>query len=170
MHLFKPDRPDATIVLQALESALWAPNHKVTEPWRFYLLGPETAAKICQLNYEILLVDKGEAAAVNKLQRWLSFPGWLVITCKRSDGGLREREDYAACCCAAQNFMIHLWSEGIGSKWSTGRATRHHDFPSIVGFDPDEEFPVGLFWFGYPALVPSRHIKNGLDEFLTRRS
>ena len=32
------ERPDRALIEQVLESATWAPNHRLTEPWRFVVL------------------------------------------------------------------------------------------------------------------------------------
>ncbi len=167
IHTFLPEPPPEAIIHRALEQARWAPNHKLTEPWRFYLVGPETAEALARLNAEIVTERKGEQAGRNKLARWRTMPGWLVITCRRSSDPLREREDYAACCCAAQNLMLALWSEGVGTKWSTGPATRDPRFQEIMGIDPEEEMVVGLFWYGYPAEQPEKP-RRSVDEVLRR--
>merc|ERR1719240_1111598 len=42
----------AEVTARALEAAILAPNHFLTEPWRFYSCGPETKAKLAGLNEE----------------------------------------------------------------------------------------------------------------------
>jgi nitroreductase len=151
---FRADPPPEAAVLQAIELARWAPNHKHTEPWRFHLIGPETAKAIVALNARLVAEKKGEEAAAKKREKWSAVPGWLAVTCQRSDDSVRAREDYAACCCAIQNLSLFLWSEGIGVKWSTGDVTRHPEFAGLLGFDPAEHDFVGLLWYGYPQHVP----------------
>lgn len=63
---FKPDVPDASLIEAAVEIARWAPNHKKTEPWRVYWLGPETAAAITQLNSSLIEKKKGPIEAEAK--------------------------------------------------------------------------------------------------------
>ena len=144
----------------ALDIASWAPNHHVTEPWRFYLLGPETVARTIELTRKIVEKKKGAKAADFKAKAWSEKPGWLVVTCQRSDDELREREDYAACCAALQNFALYLWRAGVGTKWTTGDITRDKRFFDIIGIDRDEEFVVGLIWYGYPKLTPAQKRKD----------
>jgi nitroreductase len=168
IHTFRPEPVPETVILEALESARWAPNHRTTEPWHFYLLGPDAAARISHLNYELVLAEKGENAARAKLQRWLAQPGWLVITCDRSDSEIRQQEDYAACCCAAHNAMLHLWAHGVGTKWGTGRVTRTDEFCRIIGADHELELVVGLFWYGYPAAIPGGHRSKRVEATLAR--
>ena len=91
---------------------------------------------------------KGKELGEHKRKSWTEKPGWLIVTCQRSDDELREREDYAACSAAVQNFMLYLWKAGVGSKWTTGAITREARFNDILGIDADEEFVVGMIWFG----------------------
>lgn len=169
VHTFSPELPPESLIVDAIESARWAPNHRVTEPWHFYLLGRETATKLSDLNYQIVLENRGESAAQRKLERWLSIPGWLVITCDRSDSELRQQEDYAACSCAVQNLFLHLWSNGVGAKWGTGGVTRHPDFYKIADIDARQEMIVGLIWYGYPAVIPAGTRNKSVEQILARR-
>ena len=156
----------AELVRDAIESATWAPNHHVTEPWRFYLLGPATIARCLDLNEALVSAKKGAAAGAFKRKAWSEKPGWLVVTCRRSADAFREREDYGACCAAVQNLILHLWSAGVGSKWTSGDITRDPRFAEILGIDFADEFVVGLVWYGYPELMP-RQSRRGVGEVVT---
>ena len=154
------------LVREAVEAAVWAPNHHVTEPWHFYRLGRATVERCLDLCYDIVAANKGPEAAAFKREQWSEKPGWLVVTCRRSDDDLRQREDYAACAAAIQNFMLYLWKAGVGSKWTTGDITRDARFFDILGIDPDDEFVVGLLWYGYPKITPAQK-RRGLDDVLS---
>ena len=159
VHDFTDDIPPRELIEQAIDVARWAPNHLRTEPWHFYLLDRDVGNAIAKLNSRFVRKKKGDKAAEVKLRRWTSMPGWLVVTCARSDEDLREREDYAACCCAVHNMSLYLWEQGVGMKWTTGKVTRDKRFNELVGIDPDSEFVVGMFWYGYPATIPVQHRK-----------
>ena len=163
IHLFEPDLPPRAKLLDALDLARWAPNHRLTEPWRFYLLGRTTAEAVAHLNAEIVAEKRGPKAAQAKLARWLSIPGWLVVTARIDEDPLVTQENYAACCCAVQNMQLYLWSEGIGMKWGTGKVTCHPRFFDLLGIDSAREKIVGLFWYGYPAAVPQSQRKPVVD-------
>ena len=163
IHLFEPEPPPRSKLLDAIDLARWAPNHRLTEPWRFYLIGRTTADALAHLNAEIVAEKRGPKAAQAKLDRWLSIPGWLVVTARLDEDPLVTQENYAACCCALQNMQLYLWSEGIGMKWGTGKVTRHPRFFDLLGIDPQAEQLVGLFWYGYPAKVPQSQRKPVAD-------
>ena len=153
---------------EAMEAATWAPNHHVTEPWHFYPFGPDTIEACLDLVRQIVNEKKGDPrAAEHKAKSWSEKPGWVLVTCRKSDDELRQQEDYAACCVATQNLMLYLWKAGVGSKWTTGPITRDPRFFDIVGLDPDEEFVVSLLWYGYPKLTPTQ-ARKPVDDVVTR--
>ena len=157
----------AALVRDAIEAATWAPNHHVTEPWRFYVLGKKTIAACIERVRELVAAKKDAKAAAFKAASWAEKPGWLVVTCRREGDDLQQREDYAACCAAVQNLMLYLWKAGVGSKWTTGDITRDARFRDIVGMG-DEEFVVGLIWYGYPKLTPEQSRSDLADVLLER--
>ncbi len=153
LHTPVPDQ----LVRAALEAATWAPNHYVSEPWRFILPGPETVGGIVDLCAEMVCAQKGPELADHKQKAWREKPGWLIVTCPySSEDALREKEDYAACCAAVQNFMLYLWKAGVGSKWTTGPITRDARFFDIIEADIEKVFVVGMLWFGYPKVTPTQ--------------
>jgi nitroreductase len=159
--------PDG-LVTEAVEAATWAPNHHVTEPWHFLLLGKQTVEACLALVKDIVSEKKGDAkAGEHKAKSWSEKPGWLLVTCRTSEDELRQREDYAACSAATQNFMLYLWKAGVGTKWTTGDITRDARFYDIVGIDPKKEFVVGLIWYGYPKLTPTQS-RGPMDNVLTK--
>jgi len=155
------------LVREALEAATWAPNHYVSEPWRFILPGKETVSRIVDLCAEIVAAGKGPELGEHKRKAWGEKPGWLIVTCPHSDDALREKEDYAACCAAVQNFMLYLWKAGVGSKWTTGPITRDARFFDIVEVDKEKFFVVGMLWFGYPKVTPTQS-RGSLDDVISK--
>ena len=153
------------LVRNAIETATWAPNHHVTEPWRFYLLGPETIERCLDLCRDIVAAKKGKKAARLKRESWAEKPGWLLVTCRRSGDDLKQQEDYAACSAAVQNLLLYLWQADVGTKWTTGAITRDSRLADIVGFDANEAFVVGLIWYGYPKLTPTQ-ARKPVEEVL----
>ncbi|MHC4375087.1 MAG: nitroreductase family protein [Planctomycetota bacterium] len=168
INRFQSQLPPREWILEALELARFAPNHKLSNPWRFYLLGRRTVEKVAGLNARLVREAKGEEAARKKLTRWLEMPGWLAVTHLRSDDRVREREDYAATACAIHNLSLALWTRGVGVKWTTGEVTRHPDFYEAIGADPFEETCAGLLWYGFPEDVPQTR-RTALDELLHER-
>ena len=163
IELFLQKTVPEKLVNEAIEVAIWAPNHHVTEPWHFYRLGEETKQQCLDLCSDIVTAKKGDKAAEFKRRSWSEKPNWMVVTCKRSSNESSQLEDYAACCAAVQNLTLYLWKAGVGSKWTSGDIIRDPRFFEIVGINTDEEFVVGLIWYGYPKMTPMQSRKNRED-------
>ena len=166
IDLFTPDIVSTDMLMAAIEVARWAPNHRLTEPWRFYLLGPATMRAVVDLAVELDVAAKGERAGPVRRARLEAVPGMFALTSARTDDAQLERENYAACCCAAQNLMLYLWRQGIGVKWTTGGITRQPRFHDLLGVDSSKESLVGFFWYGVPKVVPVQK-RRPVEEIVT---
>ncbi len=164
--LFLKQKVSEALVRDAIEVARWAPNHHLTEPWHFYMLGEELIAGSIELIRSIVAETKDEEIAAFKAKSAAGIPGWLVVTCQKSADELRQQEDYASCACAVQNLTLYLAEAGIACKWTTGLVTRDSRFFDLLEIDQDKEFVVGLIWYGYPKVLPTQNRKS-VDEILT---
>ena len=164
---FKAVAPDQQLIIDAIEVARWAPNHHLSQPWQYYLLNPQMIQQVIDLNAQLVEVKKGKQAGENKRNRWKAIPGWLIVTCERSDDDLRQQEDYAACCCSIYALSLALWNKGIGVKWTTGNVIREQAFYNICWLDQLSQDVVGLIWYGYPEQVPKAGQRRKIDEILT---
>jgi nitroreductase len=152
--LFLKQPVDRKLILDAVEVARWAPNHHLTEPWHFYVLGSQKIEKCVELTRAVVTEIKDSKMGDFKAKSAAAIPGWMVVTCNRSDDERRQREDYASCACAIQNLMLYLSEAGVATKWSTGPITRDDRFYSLLGANPDKVFIVGIIWYGYPKITP----------------
>lgn len=165
-NMFLKQQVKKELVREAIELARWAPNHHLTEPWHFYLLGSNKKAASVELIRTIVTETKNAEMGKHKAKSAAAVPGWLVVTCEKSQDELRGREDYAACCCAVQNILLYLSEAGVASKWTTGAITRDERFFELLGIDSGREYVVALIWYGYPKLLPTQSRKD-VAEILT---
>jgi nitroreductase len=153
IHDYRSDPLPEGALEQALLAAISAPNHRMTEPWRFVRVGPETRNALVQVAAAIkgLKAPLGEAG-LEKIRAKFMEPAELLVVCQtRHADPAVAREDYAAVACAVQNAMLSFWAEGIGSKWSTGGVTTDERSYRLLGIDPAQEEIVGFLWAGYAA-------------------
>jgi nitroreductase len=120
---------------------------------------------VVDLGVELEVAAKGERAGASRRARLEAIPGMFVLTSQLNPEALVERENYAACCCAAQNLMLYLWRQGIGVKWTTGGITRQQRFYELLGIEPSSESVVGFFWYGIPKVVPTQR-RRPVEEIL----
>ncbi len=166
VKLFLQTPVDRQVIFDAIEVARWAPNHHVTEPWHFYVLGDEAMKANVELIRKITAEKKDARKAEFKAKAATEIPGWLVVTCKTSDDEIVQREDYASCCCAMQNLMLYLSEAGVGSKWATGAIVEDKRFFDMLGIDREREFIVGVLRYGYSKITPTQARKE-IDDIVT---
>lgn len=144
------------VLRRAIKCAIEAPNRSGSEPWGFIKIGPETVEKLQELNAKVNMAG-GET--------WNEIPGWCVVTTKLTPTDeVVELRDFRSTCCAIQNFMLSMWSEGVGSKWTEGPTQKTQQFADICGIDTSTDKVAGIIWYGFPA------IDGGLnDELKTQR-
>jgi nitroreductase len=167
VNLFQPMPAPEDELLAAIDAARWAPNHRLTQPWRFRLLGQQTRDAVIAVDVALATAKNGEDAGRRRRERLAAIPGWFVVTSARADDALVDNENYGATCCAVQNLSLYLWARGIGLKWTTGAVTRDDRFFAALGADPAAEQVVGLFWYGYPAMVPTQK-RAATDDIVDR--
>ena len=154
IHQYLDEEVPQTVLDAIINAAHQAPNHKLTWPWKFTLVGRETRENLLPIAYR--LKGAQEPAMQTRIRSKLMNPGALiVVTVTRSDDVHRQQEDYAATCCAIQNLMLSAFAHGFGTKWSTGALTKHPDVCECLGIDVVAEDVVGFIWVGAAAAVPT---------------
>lgn len=162
VYAFDPDRPVAREAIAAcLEAAVWAPNHKLTEPWAFYVFHGAAKERLARLRGEVrrsLFNDpdspKAIASGEKVYREMMAAPVVVLVTSQLVPGDpVREKENYAAVACAIQNFMLAARSMGLGVYWGTGPLVRYR--PVWEQFQiPDDQEIVGCLFVGHPAAEP----------------
>jgi nitroreductase len=136
-HKVYGSAPVERATLEALfELARWAPNHHLTEPWRFRVLGPRALARLKRA--------AGPDAAA-KLDRAPT----LICASVVLDGGdpMRDEEDLCAAACAVYALLLGAHARGLAGYWRTPGVLRTPDGGRAVGMGADELF-VGLIHLG----------------------
>ena len=157
--------PSREALLRMLDAAVWAPNHRLTNPWRFFVLekGGEKRTEVAQLAYGNLFARSGNHEnADGSRQRVLDAPALIYVYSVPADSEEMTRENYAAACCAVQNLLLAAVAEGLAGDWSTGNTTRHPALAETLGGESDWTM-VGALFIGQPAR-PSASVRAPADE------
>jgi nitroreductase len=145
---------DAATVSELLELARWAPNHHLTEPWRFRVIGASSLAALKQ-------AAGPEAAA--KLDR---APTLVVASVKLSGDAVQREEDLLATGCAVFAVLLGAHARGLVGYWRTPGVLRTPDGAAAVGMAEDEHF-VALIHLGRPRQPQPPPERSPLDEYVT---
>ena len=147
--------PEA-IVRELVELARWAPNHKLTNPWRFRLLGQETRAQIDDLVPE---------AEVIKLRR---APTLVLVTAVRSDDPVLAEEDVLAGAAATYAILLAATARGLASYWRTPSCFREPAVRAVLGLS-ESEVIVALVHLGTPVTDPPPKERAPVDDVFSVR-
>lgn len=194
---FDETKVNDDVLRRAVQCAVAAPNRSCSEPWKFISLGPETISKIAALKEKLLssTVIENESITDEALKNnniaeafyedWTKIaPGWCVVTCARSTSdnvgdkyeinplSSVDPEDFKSVSCAIQNFMLSMWSEGIGTKWTTGPLQKTKEFAKLCDVDTAKEMVVGIIWYGYATggskYADPRRRRLSVDDVLSQ--
>jgi nitroreductase len=146
-----------SVVRELVEIARWAPNHKLTNPWRFRLLGPETRARIDELVPE---------AEVIKLRR---APTLVLVTALRSDDPVLGEEDVLATAAATYAMLLAATERGLASYWRTPSCFREPAVRNLLEL-AENEVVVGLVHLGPPATDPPAKERAPVEDVFTTLS
>ena len=120
---------------ELFELARWAPNHHLTNPWRFRVLGPEALERLKR--------SAGPEAA-GKLDR---APTLVCASVKLTGDPVQDEEDLCAAACAVYIVLLAAHARGLAGYWRTPGVLRTDDGRRAVGMDADELF-VALVHLG----------------------
>jgi nitroreductase len=163
---------DRAAVERLLDGARWAPNHRLTEPWRFYALDQAATARLIaflRASPAITSVPdaaKAEAKLAKLIGRLPKAGALILVTWVRAADAAIDLEDHAAAAAAVQNLLLAATAMGLASFWSTSAALVHPLTLRWCGADPAREGVVGCVWLGHPVDDPTPPPRTPLDERL----
>src|SRR3954453_16761283 len=132
---YDPAPVDPETLDALFDLARWAPNHHLTNPWRFRVLGPRAL--------ERLKAAAGEGAA--KLDR---APTLVAVSVKQTGDPVSDQEDLIAAAVAAYIVLLAAHARGLASYWRTPAVLRGDEGRAAVGI-PEDERATGLLHLGY---------------------
>ena len=160
---FTDDPVNADALTRMLNAAIWAPNHRLTEPWRFFVITHDSRRKqeIADLAAATAWEqstnpnpEQKQRAADTSRQRILEAPALIYAYCIAGRNEEETRENYAAVSCALQNLSLAALAEGFGVQWSTGNVAKHPKLAETLGADQEWSLVAALF-VGIPSKTPT---------------
>jgi nitroreductase len=151
---YRPEPVPREQMERILEAARWAPNHRMTQPWRFRVLGPVALGRLASA--------AGEGAA--KLMR---APTLVVASYVPSPLPLHAAEDEQATSCAIYATLLAAHAEGLASYWRTINLLDTEAGRLATGV-PANERVLGLLHFGEPAEeLPPAPERGDVGDYVT---
>ena len=146
-----------------LDTAIWAPNHRLTNPWRFFVLekGSRIRKQVAEIAWQTAYDGvanpnperKKESADASK-NRVLNAPAMMYAYSMPGPNEETTQENYASVCCAIHNMALASVAEGLVMDWSTGGISKLPGLAELLGADEDWAM-VGALFIGEPISVPT---------------
>jgi nitroreductase len=147
---------DRATLDELLDLARWAPNHHLTNPWRFRVLGPGALQR---------LKDAADAEAAGKLDR---APTLVAVSVVQTGDPVADEEDLCAAACASYIVLLAAHGRGLAGYWRTPAVLRTSEGRAALGIGDDER-AIGLLHLG-PARqdqrAPDRAPRNDVVRYL----
>jgi nitroreductase len=142
---------------ELFELARWAPNHHLTNPWRFRVLGERTRERL------MALAESEQPGAAVKLQR---SPTLVAVTAQLDGDPAEDREDVLATAVAAYLILLGAHDRGLAGYWRTVPLLDDPRGREILGLQTQEQ-PVGLLYLGHPVQEQRIPERAPLEQLVT---
>lgn len=146
------------IVVDVLNNAIWAPNHGMTQPWRFKVFMAEESRKKLSNFLSNLYTEKTTKENFNEMKfkklknRPLKSSVIIAVLMERDKKEkIREIEEIEAVSCAIQNMYLTCTAYGIGGFWATPNLIYTNEMNAFFNLGEKDKC-LGLFYMGYPAI------------------
>jgi len=144
--------PRETLV-ELLAVARLAPNHHLTQPWHFRVLGPDSLAR---------LKDAAGPSEAEKLDR---APTLVVVSAALGGDLVQDEEDVCATAAAIQLVLLAATERGIASYWRTPQALRTKAGRDSLGIPGGERF-LGVLHFGTAEREPTPREREPVESYV----
>ena len=167
---FTEQPPTREEIESILHAATHAPNHKLTQPWRFYVLGPEARAaygRALGVRKAKKAPDEqaGELVRERTAEEHRALPAMIAVAMTQSDNPETREEDYAAVMMSVAMLSIAAVERGLGTHIKTGAVMQDPAARAAVGL-PDNEKIVAIVNLGRPSELPPARERGSLETFV----
>lgn len=145
------------LIEQILEAGTWAPNHFLTEPWKFFVMTGEGRLKLGDTLAEIAVEGMNDPSAPQYKQKAeqarakaLRAPVIItVVATPSTEEKVFRTEEFGAVHAAAQNMLLAAHALGLGAIWRTGAPAYHAKMKQLFSLGDRDEV-VGFIYIGHP--------------------
>ena len=151
-----------------LDAAVLVPNHRLTEPWRFYVLGPDAREEYGRALgvRKARKIEDPEASRTMRdrvAEEHRALPCMIAIALVKSDNPEIAEEDYASAMMGVQNIMLAAVELGLGTAIRTGGVMGDDAARAAAGIAENERI-VAIVNVGEPAETPGGPKKRTAAE------
>jgi nitroreductase len=160
------------LIERVLGNGTWAPNHGMTQPWRFFVFTGDARKRLSTfMGEEYTRLTPPEKFMPRKhenaVQRPLQSSVVVALGMARDPNRkISELEEQLAMACAVQNMHLTCTAYGLGGFWGTGSVVTGEGMRAFLGL-PEGDRCMGLFYMGYPAIEWPKGYRKPLPDVTT---
>ena len=157
----RPERPPRELIEQMLETAVYAPNHHRTQPWRFFVIAGKAREQLgeAMAQAELAATEPSRPGRdpAKVRQKPLRAPVIIAVAVEPSrDPKVVEIEEIESGAAAVENMLLAAHSLGLAAMWRTGDAAYAPEVKAFFGLAPSAHL-LGFIYVGYPDItLPER--------------
>jgi len=168
---FEPEPVERATLEDLLELARWAPNHHLTNPWRFRVVGPRALEALKEAAAALARATAPNGADVEDLGRVAAAkldraPTLVVCSAKHSADPVQDEEDAYAAACAAYIVLLGAHARGLAGYWRTPAVLRTEAGAEAVRLRGDERF-VGMLYLGRARQTADPPERAQVEDYAT---
>lgn len=158
---------DERTIRELIEAAVAAPNHHLTQPWRFTVVRGDARGRLGDL-WAARYADETAPAARDAFiegqrAKLLRAPVIVVVSTRTDVDPLRATEDRDATAAAVENFLLAAHARGLAAAWRTGRIAADIEVKRFLGLDPSDRI-VAFVYLGAQASEAGDVRARSLDD------
>jgi len=166
----KPEAPAKEDIALLLDLAVQAPNHHLTEPWRFCVLAGRAREELGRA-LEAALAATGEAdeaKLAKERAKPLRAPVVIVVSAKPGKDEIETHENRMAAAAAVENLLLAAHASGLGAMWRTGDTMYSPQVSQYLGLALGEMVLASVY-VGYPDMPLRPGRRTAAVQFTTWR-
>ena len=154
-----------------LDAAVSAPNHRLTQPWRFYVLGREARRGLGLALGSRKAKKIEDPVAAEALRQKVgdehaALPLVIAVAVVLDDNPEIREEDYAAGMMAVLNLSLAAVEMGLGTHIKSGGVMDDPAARAAMGIAEGERV-IAMVNVGEPATVPAPKARKPASELTT---
>lgn len=138
---------DSKLIISLLDDAVYAPNHKMREPWRFIILESDNKQELID-RYISKIRNDQKSEMIDLMTKVFSAPMVLAVITPIQKDIRDEIEDMQAAAAMIENFLLLATEKGLSTAWKTPKYIESDLFKDVLGIKIDE-IVLALIMIGY---------------------
>ncbi|MGD1917989.1 MAG: nitroreductase [Pleurocapsa sp.] len=168
-RLFNGQKIDDETVWQILENANWAPNHGLTQPWRYKVFSNSGLEKLANFQADWYQTntskDKFKPEKYERMKTNILKSSHVIVICmeRQASEKIPEIEEIEAVACSVQNMALTAAAYDICSFWGSGGVTYTNELKEFLSLGEKDKC-LGYLYLGYSDTPTTKSRRDRIQD------